>query len=636
MSILQVNDVRKILGAQEVLRGASLRVEADERVGVVGRNGGGKTTLLRIIEGEETADAGGVVIARGVRVGYVAQRPDFGPGVTVRAYVEGGLDEVHRVERELEQTAHDMAEADGDELDRLMRRHGELTTRMEHLGGWESERRVETVLGGIGLPRALWDREARTLSGGEASRTALARELVSVPDLLLLDEPTNHLDLAGIEWLESYLLEIKSAVLMVSHDRRMLDRMATAIAEVERGVVTRYPGNYSAYVRLKQERYQAELRAWEQQQDFIRKEEGFIKKHMGSQRTGEAKGRRKRLQGLARLPQPFLDVRKPLIAPPRAERGGEEVVRCEGLSLGYDGQALLADVDVRVGRGERIGIVGPNGAGKTTLLRALAGRAKPLAGEVIQGHKAVCAFYDQTTSGLDEDSTPFVEIRRVGPKLNDVEVRSHLALFLFRGDDVDLPVRGLSGGERARLVLAKLALTKPSWMALDEPTNHLDLASRTALEEMLGHFDGALLCVSHDRAFLDGLCNRIIEVEGGRVTEYRGNYSEYRAAVLAAETERAAAAETKRRAEAERAKAAERKQAARQAKPSGGRPRNPYKFEQLEKAIMALEEEREGLLASLATEEVYRDPEATREAQFRMAEVERELEEKNLEWERMI
>ena len=636
MSVLNIVGLKKILGSQEILRGADLRVDNSEKVGCVGRNGEGKTTLLRLIEGELTPDEGAVQITRGVRMGYVTQRPRFEPGVRVRDYVESGLEEVHRVERELERTNHVLAEAEGAELDAAMKRHGELTARMEQLGGWESERTVEAVLSGIGLAEELWEREASTLSGGEKSRTAMARELVSVPDLLLLDEPTNHLDLAGIEWLESYLHSIGSAVFLVSHDRRLLDGVVDTIVEVERGKLVRYSGNYSKYVQQKEERFASELRAWELQQEVIRKEESFIKKHMGSQRTGEAKGRRKRLSNLERLERPYNDVRKPTIRLASAERGGELVLEAKGLSVGHGGRAIVEGAEVRLGRGERIGIVGPNGAGKTTLLKALAGRSQPTAGELSTGYKARCGFYDQETSDLRDDGTPFTEIRRDHPAMTDEEIRSHLARFLFRGKDVDLTVGTLSGGERARLSLARLVLTEPSWLALDEPTNHLDLAGRTALEEMLGEYPGALVVITHDREFLDGLTTRIIEVSDGRLRSFPGNYSDYRTTILAEEVRRQEQAQAKRKAEDKRREQNRKKEQRRDDAPKKSKPKNPWRFKKLEESIMALETEREELLAALTREEVYRDADAVRETQTRLAEVERDLEEKNLEWEQSI
>lgn len=653
MTILTLDNVQKHFGAQAVLRGASLRIAAGEKIGMVGRNGGGKTTLLRLIEKLDQPDWGAVLIPPGIRVAHVTQRPEFPVGTTVRGWVESGLDELHATMKEFDEVNHATSEASGDELDRLMKRHDVLSERIDHLGGWDTGRRVETVLSGIGLAEHFWDREARTLSGGEKSRTALARELVAGSDLLLLDEPTNHLDLEGIEWLESFLHELKSAVLVVSHDRRLLARAVDSMVELERGELSRYPGNYDRYVEIKEERHTSELRAFEQQQDFLRKEEQFIRQHMGSQRTAEAKGRQKKLENITRLQKPFHDVRKPVIRPPQADRAGEMVLEARDLSGGYGEKTIFRGASFRIARGERIGIVGRNGAGKTTLLRILAGRAQPMGGELEFGHRAACGYHDQDTSALQEDATPFITMRRAWPQMNDQEIRDHLAKFLFRGNDVDAEIKTLSGGERARLCLARLVLSSPSWMAMDEPTNHLDLAARTALEEMLSEYQGALVVVSHDRAFLDILCNVILEVDRGTVTKFEGNYSAWRKAKLeATAAAKLPAQKTSGPTAKPAAVAKSTTQTAKQSsklpqsaksatpiaqtasKPSApGKVRNPWAFEKLEKKIITLETELKSLQESLLTEDVWRDAKKLKETQLRAAEVERDLADANHEWE---
>jgi ATP-binding cassette subfamily F protein 3 len=624
VSLLLVDNVKKHYGAQDVLRGVTFQIDPGEKVGLVGRNGGGKSTLLRLIEGLEAPDGGSITLRKGARLGHVPQIPSFEAGVSVRTYVESGLEEARHVESELARVTERMAHAHSPELDRLVREHDELTHRLQRLGGWDLAHVVERVLSGIGLPEAFWEREARTLSGGEKSRTALARELVAGHDLLLLDEPTNHLDLEGIEWIESWLAALDGAVLIVSHDRRLLSNCVSSILDLERGEVRGYPGNYDKYVDLKHERFASELRAWEVQQDFVSKEEAFIKKHMGSQRTAEAKGRQKKLENLVRLSRPYDDVRRPVLAKPKVDRGGELVLEARDLAGGYGERRLFEHVDLRIGRGQRIGVVGPNGAGKTTLLRILAGETRPLAGELDFGHKAACGYYDQDTSGLREDGTPFSELRRVRPEMNDLEIRSYLARFLFRGEEIDKPVSALSGGERARLCLAKLLARPLTWLAMDEPTNHLDLAARASLEELLSQFDGALVCVSHDRAFLDALCTHVVEVGGGRAQLYTGNYTDWRRSKLAEAEARASERE------AARAKPAPAPKPAASAKP--GKVRNPWAFEKLEQRIMALEAELAELNAALVTEEVYRNAARMREAQTRIAEIEVELAEANEEW----
>jgi ATP-binding cassette subfamily F protein 3 len=632
VSLLIVDDLRKHYGAQDVLRGVTFQIDPGEKVGLVGRNGGGKSTLLRIIEGLEQPDGGSVTIAKGSRLGHVPQIPRFAPGQTVLQYVESGLVEARAIETELAQLTERMGSAEGVELDRLVRRHDELQHRIEQLGGWDLSHVIGSVLGGIGLPEMFWEREAATLSGGEKSRTALARELVAGHDVLLLDEPTNHLDLRGIEWIEAWLRELKSAVLIVSHDRRLLTNSVDRILDLERGSLKSYSGNYPKYLQLKAERFESERRAFEIQQDFIRKEEEFIKRHMGSQRTAEAKGRQKKLENLVRLHEPYGDVRKPAIPPPQAERGGELVLETKGLRGGYGERVLFRDLDLRIGRGQRLGIVGKNGAGKTTLLKMLAGRTKPLGGELTFGHKALCGYYDQDTSELRTDNDGIQEMRRVKPEWTDLECRSHLARFLFRGQEVEKQVKNLSGGERARLCLAKLLATPISWLAMDEPTNHLDLAARTSLEEMLGAFDGALVCISHDREFLDGLCTHILEVEDGAARLYTGNYSEYRRRKLETDAEASAARDAAR--DSARRSAQPQKPAPEPAKPAAttGKIRNPWAFEKLEQRIIALEEELKSLNESLLTEDVYKSASKSREVQTRIAELQRDLDEANEQW----
>lgn len=640
MSLLSLEDVKKHYASQEVLSGANLKIDPGEKIGIVGRNGGGKTTLFRLIMGKEVPDWGRIVIRKGTDVGFVEQRPSFADGETVRSYVEAGMEHAKKAVADLESVLEEMSHASGDRLEQLMSEQGRLTERVEVLGGWEIERRVEKVMGGIGLAEELWDRDPSTLSGGEKGRTAIARALAGGHDLLLLDEPTNHLDLPGIEWIEDYIKTLQGAVLVISHDRRLLTNAVDAILELERGRLSRYNGNYKRYLQLKEERYVSEKRAYDVQMDTIRKEEVFIKKHMGSQRTAEAKGRMKKLRNVERLPQPFHDVRRPIIRAPEAKRGGEKVLETFDLATGYGDSLVWKNVNLRVGRGERIGIVGRNGIGKTTLLRILAGRDTAKQGRVERGHGAEVAYYDQETGDFVPDGTPMSEIRRRYPSMTDGQIRSHLALFLFRGDEeIEKPVKSLSGGERARLALSLLVMEKPSWFAMDEPTNHLDLAGRTALEEMLSSFDGALLLISHDREFLDDLCNRIVEVESDGVVSYDGNYSHWREVKSQALADQQA---EKSKQNTERKQAA-RKEAEKQAseankkgksKPSGSKkPHNPYKFKKLEERIMALEEKLETLNGLLVKEEIYRDADKMRETQFEIAEVEDELSQANEEWE---
>ncbi len=658
MSLLLLRDVTKSFDGEPILRGACLRLEAGEILGLVGRNGCGKTTLLKLIRGREEPDTGEILLQRGARLGFVPQTPEFPAGETVRQHVLGGLAEALALRDELSVLADQVEAASGGELDRLVRQQATLQEQAETLGAWDAERRVDKVLSGIGLSPSLWEREADTLSGGEKSRVALSRALVGGHDLLLLDEPTNHLDLDGIEWLESFLTTLESAVLLVSHDRRLLDNSVDALVDLEQGQLTRYPGGYASFLVKKAEQYERELKAYEVQQDMIRREQAFIRKLIGStaKRANAAKSRRTRLEHVERLHQPHLDVRRPMLRPPAVDRGSELVLEVDGLAGRVPGRTLFEGLDLRLGKGQRLGLLGRNGTGKSTLLQLLAGRTTPATGLVRAGHKARCGYYDQETSDLDPEQTAFGHLRRAYPTDSDAELRGWLGKFLFRGDEADRPAAVLSGGERARLSLALLLKTNPSWLALDEPTNHLDLAGRTALEEMLSGYEGAVVFVSHDRAFLDALCTDVIEVgtdatlPDGTVTShgvrhFPGNYSSWRDRkrteasedqALRAASRTAAKAATRPVDEAPASSGSTPTPATEppsSAPAAGDRIKNPYKFKQLEQRIMALEQEQTALHEQAASEGVFRDPERARAVQLRIMEVESELADSYETWE---
>jgi ATP-binding cassette subfamily F protein 3 len=635
MTLLVLTDVHKHFASRTILDGASLQIDPGEKLGLVGPNGCGKTTLLRLVAGEDELDTGQLALRRGTRIATVPQRPEFPAGETVRQHAEGGLSELrtavaaHHAVSDALAALHEWPAPDPAEEARLLHEQDRLAHAIDALGGWHTEHRVEQVLAGVGLVPELWDREARTLSGGEKSRTALARALIGGHDLLLLDEPTNHLDLAGIEWIEEYLHELPGAVLVVSHDRRLLDRAVDAIVELEGGKLRRYPGGYSKYVALREARFVAETRAWQEQQDYIRKEDAFIRRYLAGQRAAEAQGRRTRLERLERLPQPRHDVRAPVLSLPAGGSGSDLVVEAEELTGGY-GRPLFSGVSLRVARGERVGIVGRNGSGKTTLLKLLAGRATPLAGRARAGSRMVCGYYDQDTGGLSEDGSVMSELRRDFPKLTDGEARDWLARFLFRGDDVDKPMAALSGGERARLCLARLIRGGPTWLALDEPTNHLDLPGTTALEEALSAFDGAIVLVSHDRQLLDDLCTRIVEVgvdgpgTARGVRDFPGNYSAWHA-----RRQEEAVGRPPPRA----ARPADRPAPEPSAAAVPRRAKNPWKLKEIEQRIMTLEAEQRALHDECARPETAADAARLRAAGERLSALAGELAKANAEWE---
>ncbi|WP_376795996.1 ABC-F family ATP-binding cassette domain-containing protein [Thermogemmatispora sp.] len=536
MPLISVNSLGKVFGAERLFAGVSFQINERDRIGLVGPNGAGKSTLLKLLAGCQEPDEGTILLARGTRVGYLSQTLDLQPERTLREELLAVFDYLRSWEQELQELAVAIAAAsergEARERERLLQRYADLQLRFEHAGGYTYEQRVQQVLDGLGFSRELQDLPIAQLSGGQQRRAALARLLLQEPDLLLLDEPTNHLDLEALEWLESYLQEWKGALVVVEHDRYFLDKVVTRILELAFGRLEEYPGNYSKYLQLRAERFQRRLQEYEEQQEFILRTEEFIRRYKAGQRSRQARGREKLLSRLERLdrPQDFQELRFELKP---AQDSGRTVLSTRGLVVGYrqpgrDPRVLLQVPDLEIIRGERIGLLGPNGAGKTSLLRTLIGQVPPLQGKVLLGHNVHIGYYSQTHEDLDPQRTVLDEIREVAA-LSEESARALLARFLFEGDDVFKPVGSLSGGERSRVVLAKLTLQGPNFLVLDEPTNHLDLPSRQFLEEILATFSGTLLFVSHDRYFIDRLASRVWVVAEGKLLSYEGNYSDYRA-----------------------------------------------------------------------------------------------------------
>jgi ATP-binding cassette subfamily F protein 3 len=505
MSVLALTNVALAYGGRDVLRGVSARLEAGDRVGLVGANGAGKTTLLRVIAGEEQPDAGAVALAAGCRLAYVPQLPDLSSTRTVREEVFSALAHLAVLERELEEAAHALAGATGEDIAAAAARYDALQRRFEAENAYAAHAEAEALLAHLRLPESLWDQPVNALSGGEKSRVALARALLSRPDVLLLDEPTNHLDITALTWLEGFLLRWSGALLIVSHDRVFLDAVATEIWELRGGVLTRYRGNYSAYAAQRAARDAYEREQYERQQTFIARERALIDRYRAGQRAKWAQGREKRLERLETLAAP-LPEQTARIRLRQAGRTSAIVLTLERLVIARPGGGPLLRFPehVEVGRGARVAIVGPNGAGKTTLLRTLLGEHTPAAGQVLWGANARPGYYRQGTEHLNDQRTVLEEMLAAAP-LSVQAARDLLARFLFRGDAVEQLVGSLSGGERSRLALARLAATEVNALLLDEPTNHLDIAAREALEEVLREYDGTLLLVTHDRALITRL-----------------------------------------------------------------------------------------------------------------------------------
>ena len=526
--LFRLSEVRKSYGTQDVLRGTTLQINPGEHVGLVGRNGSGKTTIFRLISGEETTDAGDVVRARGVRLGLLAQHVNFVAGATVHESALAAFGHLQQIEHEMHELEHRMAEAPED-LDKVLERYSDLQHQFEREGGFEYGAKAEAILQGLGFDRTTWEMETEKLSGGQQNRLGLARLLLAEPDVLLLDEPTNHLDVDAVEWLEEFLLDYPSAFVIISHDRYFLDRACRRIIELENGKASSYTGNYSAYLVEREERREAQQRAYDNQQQLIAKTEEFIRRNLAGQKTKQAKSRRTMLAKLERIDAVRADQSSGDFRLKSIERAGNHVLTVEEAAVGYGEKVLARDISFVLRRGECLGIIGPNGSGKTTFLKTILKKIPSLSGEIRWGSKVQIGYYAQQLDDLDDRNEIIMELRRVAlPSATAGELRTFLAKFLFTGDDVYKHVRDLSGGEKGRLALAKLIYSRVNVLVLDEPTNHLDIPSREALEEALDAYEGTIITISHDRYFLDKVATQILALHGeGAAEHYNGDYTEY-------------------------------------------------------------------------------------------------------------
>jgi len=531
--VIQVEGVSKGYGGQTLFRDLSWRIADGERIGLVGPNGVGKTTLCRILAGLEEPDEGVVSRARDASIGYLAQEvTTTGPG-SVLAEALGGFDEVWRLEKEMEAVARELETAPSE---RLTARYGELQHRFEALGGYRLETEAKTILGGLGFQAAEVTQPLVEFSGGWRMRAALARLLLQRPSLLLLDEPTNHLDLESLAWLESFLTDYPGTVVVVSHDRYFLNRMVTSIAELSATGIDRYPGDYDDYLVERAARRELREAQARNQAKRVAEIERFITRfRYQATKARQVQSRIKMLERMERVEVegPARRMHLAFSSPPRT---GRRVATLRSVRKAYGTNVVYAGVDFAVERGERVALVGANGAGKSTLLRILAGTLPFDAGERTLGAHVEVHYYAQhQLDALDARRTVLEELEAAAPETPMTRLRTILGAFLFSGDAVEKKVAVLSGGEKARLALARMLVRPAALLALDEPTNHLDLASREVLEDALAGFTGTIVFISHDRYFINRVANRVVEVEGGRLTTYLGSYDDYLAAKAGAE-----------------------------------------------------------------------------------------------------
>ncbi len=586
MSILTTQNLGRSFGAVDVFEGITLAIPHNARIAIVGPNGVGKTTLLRILAGEDSPSQGNIHTSRGLKIAYL---PQTAVGLTHGTLWDSCLsafENLLEMGSQLQKLEERMSA--GDNAPELLDDYGRLQSRFDLAGGYTYANRLQQTLTGLGFDEDDFHRPLSQLSGGQRTRARLAKLLLEDPDLLLLDEPTNHLDIQAVEWLEAWLRSWNGAAIIVSHDRYFLDQTAHFVWEMT-PAIEEYRGNYTAYLQQRQERYERRLAEYKAQQEYIEKQEDYINRFIDSQNTAQARGRRKRLERMMRdskLTMPDVNVRPMHLRLKVSGRSGQLVLRTYDLEVGYhdEGRPLFATPDLVLERTECVAIIGPNGAGKTTFLRTILGQIPPYSGETELGASLKVGYFAQAHEDLKEENNLIEEINREAPRMLPGEVRDYLAKYGFQEDEVFSPVSTLSGGERGRLALAKLALSDANLLLLDEPTNHLDLSTQEVLQKVLADYPGTILLVSHDRYLIDALATQIWELlpDESRLQAYKGSYSEYR------EFKQARAARLAEQIEAHR-EVSKPKHSEQKAKPSNKLSRNQR--QQLEKKLAKVESE---------------------------------------------
>ena len=613
MAQLSIGGVGVSYGATDLLKDVTFTVEAGEKWGVVGRNGSGKTTLFNLITGALKPTVGSVSRQAGLRIALLDQHRDFGGAQNVWDAAALAYAELFKLEKKIEATGHKLAELGDACTPEILQEYADDLERFEREGGYQAHARVDAVLQGLGFdPEQAKVTPVHVLSGGERGRLGLVKQLVEPSDLLLLDEPTNHLDLETTTWLEGHLKGLSETVIVVTHDRDFLERVVDHMVHLEGGTATPYSGKYSTFVNIRLERRMAQTRAYEKQASALAREADYIRRNTAGHNAANARGRKRRLDAIPRLTLPVGEAGVSPFTLTASSRGGDQVLVAENVKVAVGERVLLDRFSARVERGDVIGFVGPNGAGKSTLLKTLLGERAPEAGAVKVGDGTVVGYYQQDLGQVPADKTIYDIIADLRPKWTRGAVQNHLGTFGFSGDTVQRVAGSLSGGERARVGLAMMALQEANLLVFDEPTNHLDVESIESLEESLENYDGTIILVSHDRALLRNLVTRVWSLEGGRIHDLKGSFDEWEAYRAAREKEaKAAAAEEKRTGgkKQEKPKPDEERRArqAEEREKERGRERAEQRVHALEGEILALE-------AQLADPGLYQRADGTREA----------------------
>ena len=627
--ILACNNISKSFGIDEVIKNASFHIEEREKAAIVGINGAGKTTLLRIIMGEYSADSGEVVIAKDRTIGYLAQHQNLSGDNTIYDELLSVKQDIIDLERKIRKLELDMHGREGAELEAVMEAYSKSTHQFELQNGYAYKSEVVGVLKGLGFDESDFEKRMSTLSGGQKTRVALGRLLLSKPDIIMLDEPTNHLDMNSIAWLENYLVNYDGSVIIVAHDRYFLDKVVTKVIEVERGVVSVFSGNYSDYAAKKKQLMDAKLKEYYNQQRDIKHQEEVIAKLKSFNREKSikrAESREKLLDKIEVIDKPITVQETMHFKLEPAKESGNDVLSVEGLSKSFGSQKLFEDVSFEIKKGEKVALIGNNGTGKTTILKIINHIIEADSGKVRLGANVEIGYYDQEHNVLHMDKTAFEEIGDAYPDMSNTQIRNMLACFLFTGDDVFKKIGDLSGGERGRVSLAKLMLSNANFLILDEPTIHLDIMSKEILESALNRYTGTVLYVSHDRYFINKTAGRIIELSANTVTNYIGNYDYYlEKRDILAPKEIKAAKEEKSTAVKDDWKAQKEEQARIRKRQSD--------IAKIEKSIEKLEAENAGIDEQLALPEVYTDVPKLMKLNERKQQIGAELTKLYEEWE---
>ena len=627
--ILACNNISKSFGVDEIIKNASFYIEEKEKAAIVGINGAGKTTLLRIIMGEYSADSGEVVIAKDRTIGYLAQHQNLSGDNTIYDELMSVKQDIIDLEHRIRRLELEMHGREGAELEAVMEAYSKSTHQFELQNGYAYKSEVVGVLKGLGFEEPEFDKRMNTLSGGQKTRVALGRLLLSKPDIIMLDEPTNHLDMNSIAWLENYLVNYDGSVIIVAHDRYFLDKVVTKVIEVEHGVVSVFSGNYSDYAAKKKQLMDAKLKEYYNQQRDIKHQEEVIAKLKSFNREKSikrAESREKLLDKIEVIDKPITGQETMHIKLEPAKESGNDVLSIEGLSKSFGDKQLFSDVSFEIKKGEKVALIGNNGTGKTTILKIINHIIDADAGQVKLGANVEIGYYDQEHNVLHMDKTVFEEIGDAYPGMTNTQIRNMLACFLFTGDDVFKNIGDLSGGERGRVSLAKLMLSNANFLILDEPTNHLDIMSKEILESALNRYTGTVLYVSHDRYFINKTASRIIELSANTVTNYIGNYDYYlEKRDILAPKEVKAVKEEKSTAVKDDWKAQKEEQARLRKRQND--------IAKIEKNIEKLEAENAELDEQLALPEVYTDVPKLMKLNERKQEIEEELTKLYEDWE---